>query len=121
VRVGEGVEWLRAKHLLRKVSRGFYQIPQYVLIDDGTGEVDRVVYSPPRNGGRITTAKRNRIYTRDGHRCVLCGATENLTLDHIKPKALKGTNHDANLQTMCATCNNAKGANYEEPLAASAS
>ena len=51
---------------------------------------------------------RAAIFKRDGYRCVKCGATTNLTLDHIKPIALGGTSDYDNLQTLCATCNYGK-------------
>jgi 5-methylcytosine-specific restriction endonuclease McrA len=52
--------------------------------------------------------QRERIYERDGHRCVSCGTDENLTLDHRIPKSRGGPSTDDNLQTMCAPCNQAK-------------
>jgi 5-methylcytosine-specific restriction endonuclease McrA len=52
--------------------------------------------------------QRERIYERDGYRCVECGTQEDLTLDHRIPKSRGGSNADDNLQTMCALCNQAK-------------
>lgn len=54
-------------------------------------------------------AKRARIYERDGNRCVDCGSDKDLTLDHIRPVSHGGGDEDANLQTLCSPCNNAKG------------
>lgn len=53
---------------------------------------------------------RARVYSRDGHRCVRCGTTERLTLDHIYPWSKGGSDDESNLQTMCLTCNISKGA-----------
>lgn len=36
-------------------------------------------------------AKRERIYQRGGHRCVECGTSSNLTLDHIIPVSRGGS------------------------------
>lgn len=41
--------------------------------------------------------------------CQLCGATENLTFDHIIPKIRGGGNSWDNLCIMCGPCNVAKG------------
>lgn len=66
--------------------------------------------SSKRGRTQPSKRKRQRIYARDGHRCVTCGATKHLTLDHVIPRSLGGTNSDDNLQTMCRPCNQAKGA-----------
>lgn len=58
----------------------------------------------------IPRTLRAAIYARDGHRCVTCGATENLSLDHIFPYSLGGEDTKENLQTMCRSCNSRKGA-----------
>lgn len=58
----------------------------------------------------IPAAIRARVYDRDGHLCLHCGATENLTLDHIKPYSLGGPDTVQNLQTLCRSCNSRKGA-----------
>lgn len=52
---------------------------------------------------------RDAILERDGHRCRKCGATEDLTIDHIVAEKLGGTLDEANLQTLCRTCNSRKG------------
>lgn len=51
---------------------------------------------------------RQRVYERDGHRCVQCGTDSDLTLDHIKPRSRGGKTVMENLQTMCKPCNGAK-------------
>lgn len=45
--------------------------------------------------------------------CALCGATEFLSIDHIKPVLLGGTNDRENLQCLCRSCNSRKGATYD--------
>jgi len=46
-------------------------------------------------------------------RCVMCGVTNDLTLDHIKPLSKGGTNDNDNLQILCRKCNASKGNKYE--------
>jgi len=48
---------------------------------------------------------RARIFARDNYRCVECGSTENLTIDHIISVYRGGTDEDTNLQTLCNSCN----------------
>lgn len=55
------------------------------------------------------------VFLTDGYQCVYCksvGTPENpLEVDHIIPVARGGTNDPGNLQTLCRSCNRAKGAN----------
>jgi 5-methylcytosine-specific restriction endonuclease McrA len=56
--------------------------------------------------------RRERIFRRDGFRCVYCGAAapdEQLTLDHVEPRVKGGDRSDGNLVTCCRLCNEAKG------------
>lgn len=52
--------------------------------------------------------RRERIFARDGHRCAVCGSAEGLTVDHIRARALGGTDALRNLQTLCGPCNTQK-------------
>lgn len=72
---------------------------------------------PFKNNKAISTKSkrqtaRERIFERDGFKCVVCGTTKNLTIDHKLPKSLGGTNGAYNLQTMCHDHNTEKGDNY---------
>ena len=66
------------------------------------------------------TKHRKNVYSRDGYKCLKCGATKGLTLDHVKPRSKGGSNRFDNLQTLCASCNTTKGSNevdYRKSLA----
>lgn len=54
---------------------------------------------------------RKNLYLRDGYRCMYCGdkfAGDELTLDHVIPKAQGGKNLWHNLVACCQTCNRTK-------------
>ena len=61
---------------------------------------------PPR-GPREAIA--NLVKSRDNRRCLSCGNTNGLQIDHIAPFYLGGDNSMGNLQTLCGICNGAKG------------
>ena len=51
------------------------------------------------------------IYNQADGRCVLCGRKikyEDMTIDHIKPTSLGGSDSVENLQCTCRTCNTFK-------------
>lgn len=61
---------------------------------------------PARPEGRVPARTRRGVLARDRYRCVYCGATAELTVDHVLPQA-DGGSHDAhNLVTACGDCNN---------------
>jgi hypothetical protein len=56
---------------------------------------------------------RRQIYARDRYTCVYCGRRGRrrlLTIDHVFPVALGGSNDVGNLVTACRACNLTKGA-----------
>ena len=61
---------------------------------------------------RSTDAKRmwrESIKARDGYKCVYCGSTEELTIDHVVPQCKGGSTNSSNCVTACRSCNQAKG------------
>jgi hypothetical protein len=63
---------------------------------------------------------RYEILRRDNHACRYCGAAApdvKLTVDHVIPVALGGTDEPSNLVTACEPCNTGKSAsNPDAPL-----
>jgi len=57
----------------------------------------------------IRMALRLAIYARDNYECVYCGARDNLTLDHLRPRSKSGSNKPSNLVTACVSCNASRG------------
>jgi 5-methylcytosine-specific restriction endonuclease McrA len=52
---------------------------------------------------------RQNIFKRDNHQCQYCGATNDLTLDHVLPRSRGGKSSWTNLVTACKACNSKKG------------
>ena len=60
---------------------------------------------------RMQIVSRKNIYLRDGHRCGYCGRkfhADELTLDHIIPRAQGGRSTWDNLVAACGMCNRVK-------------
>ncbi|MFD6400706.1 HNH endonuclease [Nocardia sp. NPDC060249] len=64
----------------------------------------------PLERDHIPIATRRAVFARDGHQCVHCGATEDLSLDHIYPWSRGGEDTVDNLRVLCRPCNSRKGA-----------
>lgn len=62
----------------------------------------------PYRGVELT---RHNIFKRDGYECQYCGDRnrDNLTLDHVIPRAKGGGSSWTNLITACKSCNSKKG------------
>lgn len=57
---------------------------------------------------KIGEHRRNQVFARDHNRCVKCGSSKDLTIDHITPFSLGGNTSMNNLQTLCGDCNKEK-------------
>lgn len=62
-----------------------------------------------RRRARIWYHHRAALLARDGNRCVRCGETDDLTIDHIVPIVHGGTDDYTNLRVLCRPCNSSKG------------
>ena len=58
----------------------------------------------------ITQKVKDKVWNRDGGKCVECGSNENLEFDHIIPHSKGGANTYRNIQLLCEPCNRSKSA-----------
>lgn len=103
--------------MFERDSGGHHVIPVDEILYD-RGDADEIakkdrwsvepIIVPFRIG--ISEELRNRVYERDGHKCVKCESTEHLSVDHIHPWSKGGKTEFDNLQTLCRICNSRKGA-----------
>lgn len=101
-----------------------FQTKQGIQVDKNmpnTGAIESLEvierYSRDSHAGSITVKRavvpeslRNKIFKRDENKCVDCGSTANLQIDHIIPLSKGGKTIKSNLQTLCELCNKTKGA-----------
>jgi 5-methylcytosine-specific restriction endonuclease McrA len=90
----EAIE-VREGQSVRGVSRNFI-CPSIIRLKNN----DRSIIKVPLN--------RKNILKRDGFKCVYCGGTSDLTIDHIVPKCRGGKSSWENLVSACTKCNNKK-------------
>ena len=84
-----------------KATKGFYAYDT---------ETQRICYKR-RKKKCFPKTTRMMIYNQADGRCVLCGRKikyEDMTIDHIRPTALGGSDSVENLQCTCRTCNTFK-------------
>ena len=58
----------------------------------------------------IPQSVKDKVWNRDGGKCVDCGSNENLEFDHIIPHSKGGADTYRNLQLLCEPCNRSKSA-----------
>lgn len=62
----------------------------------------------PRSRLNFSAREKNIILKRDNYQCVICGATDNLEIDHIIAVCNGGKRSIANGQTLCVSCHDKK-------------
>lgn len=61
--------------------------------------------------GNISKEKREQVYRKYNGHCAYCGRPikkDEMQIDHLVPKARKGTNDITNLMPSCPSCNSLK-------------
>ena len=92
-------EEMERKILERHRKRELEKAVRQNLIDRG------LLYGEQTKRPHIPQEVVDAVYKRDGGRCVRCGSTENLQLDHIVPFLKGGATSVENLQLLCQKCN----------------
>jgi 5-methylcytosine-specific restriction endonuclease McrA len=63
-----------------------------------------------QNGGSYTAAEWRHLCKQYNNRCLACGRSDvKLTVDHVVPLHLGGSNSIENIQPLCGSCNSSKG------------
>lgn len=73
--------------------------------NENVGALDCDLVIHERN---LDTATKNTVKRRDGNRCVICGSTVKLEVDHMRGLQNGGSNEPSNLATLCDDCHTEK-------------
>lgn len=92
-------EEIAAKIKERERRRQLEKEVRQKLIDSGE------LFGDEQKRPPISREVVDAVYRRDGGRCVYCGSTEDLQIDHIIPFSKGGSSELANLQLLCRKCN----------------
>ena len=99
-------EQIRQSCMIRLINQGY--TPEYITEFMGYSRKDIVQYRR-RIAGYLHPKLRYKILIRDKCKCVVCGSTTILEVDHIKPVCEGGKTEENNLRTLCGRCNIGKG------------
>lgn len=65
--------------------------------------------------GKVTVLEWEEIKDKYGNKCLRCGRSEvKLTMDHVIPIAVGGSNTADNIQPLCGSCNSKKNTKIED-------
>lgn len=56
----------------------------------------------------LSLEMREGVFAAYGRKCLRCGSTDRLSVDHVHPVACGGTDAPENLQVLCKSCNSSK-------------
>lgn len=69
-------------------------------------------YKARKLGAKSEYYDFKEIRAKYGNRCIGCGKRGNLTIDHVVPLSLGGSDMKDNIQPLCLSCNCRKGAKF---------
>ena len=89
-------------------SKSNFETYRQIFIEARRSLDDKKVTSNEKRSRQISQEVRDKVWRRDGGKCVECGSNENLEFDHIIPFSKGGANTYRNIQLLCEPCNRKK-------------
>lgn len=104
----EGDEWELA-HFAERMARYTEKVEQNRASSRARVQAHRDRVREQGQTPRGYTRHREEVFARDGRRCVYCGGSQGLCLDHLIPVGRGGSNEPENLVCGCRACVGRKG------------
>ena len=96
------------------VTNAFYQLQRLDVWDNfiivNADEEKPLEEKSTNQRHSIPKNVQDRVWNRDGGKCVECGSNEKLEFDHIIPHSKGGADTYRNIQLLCEPCNRSKSA-----------
>lgn len=92
----------------------FANVEDFRALEKGADFFDLKTFIRPANKRNdvlereISQSVKDKVWTRDKGKCVICGRNERLEFDHIIPVSKGGSNTYRNIQLLCENCNRTK-------------
>ncbi|MBW1800565.1 MAG: HNH endonuclease [Deltaproteobacteria bacterium] len=107
---------ISVRRALKLLAKGEVTVEKYSerVIRTTTEEIAvpmilRLVYLVRQIYRKAVKWSKKNVMVRDEFKCVYCGTTENLNIDHVFLQSKGGKNTFENTATSCVNCNNRKG------------
>lgn len=96
------------KHPRTKKSRKLYDAKYRLKNLEKRKLYNHAWRAKKKETGKITEREWLDLLDKYGRKCLCCGATENIELDHVVPLSKGGCNTINNAQPLCKSCNSRK-------------
>ena len=103
--IGLSLVWTSSPEFIKKLIISIIKLPFRKYFDDSA-----VTHESPKKSRHISQKVKDKVWNRDGGKCVECGSNEDLEFDHIIPHVKGGANTYRNIQLLCEPCNRKKSA-----------
>ncbi len=109
------LEWIKVKimaKLRNKEIKELWRLGKTLQdIGDEFGitkqRVHQIIFKTKNNSTTVLKKIREAVFERDKYKCLKCDnkTRSHLTINHIVPRVVGGSNKTENLETLCAKCN----------------
>lgn len=93
---------------LLAIQRGAKLEELDVAPDNSAIKLSKNLEKESKRSRTISQEVKDKVWNRDGGKCIICGSNELIEFDHIIPFSRGGANTYRNIQILCQSCNRSK-------------